>query len=209
MITKSDKLFFRDFLILIIILGFSSACRTTLNEKIRTDLSITVNEVGKIPLRVGLYLSPEFMNYSKTPSHYSESGRIQMGEALSKGAEDITNKAFKQVVTIYKTDPESFPKGLDAIIIPEVEKTYGGFVGELTRQYSYYQTVTVKLKWTIKDMNQKTLYTNTFTTEVEYRNDPVFGQRERLLKAYTKAIEDQFAKAFSGITSINWWGGIK
>jgi hypothetical protein len=184
-------------LVLAAVLSFSVGCQTP-HKKIQ--ITIPVKEKEKIPLRVGLYLDPKSMNYSKIvpPDYPNLKGIIHMGEALSKGAETVIGSAFKEVVNIYTKDRELIPKGLDALVIPEIEKIYD------TVKTRHPEAI-VSIKWSIQDINGRILYMNTFTGDVKFKFAAFVSPFERLCEAYTKAIEDQFAKAYIGITSTNWW----
>ena len=207
MIVKFNKLFFSQLMLLIITSIFLSGCQHQKIYKMQTNLSISIKEIEKIPFRVGLYIDPELMNFSMRSRYIS--GIIYMGEALSKGAENIVSKAFKEAVNIYTKDPELISKGLDVLVlvIPEIDKIYVfGEEGGL----GSYTTVIVKIKWSIKDKNGKILYMNTFTGEEKYRRpNTIFSMFPRLCEGSTKATEDHFTKAFIGITSTNWWGSFK
>jgi len=205
MIVKFNKLFFSQLMLLIITSIFLSGCQHQKIYKMQANLSISIKEIEKIPFRVGLYIDPELMNYSMRSRYIP--GIIHLGESLSKGAENIVSKAFKETVIIYTKDPELIPKGLDALVIPEIDKIYvfgeEGGIGS-------YTTVIVKIKWSIIDKNGKILYINTFTGEEKYRRPTtIFSMFPRLCEGSTKATEDHFTKAFIGITSTNWWGAIK
>ena len=202
-----------QFAVLIVILSVLIGCRTAY-KKIEPDLLIPIGQEGKIPLRACLYLNRRLMNFSKGPGPadvaYIE-GKIDMGEALSKGAENVAKKAFIEVVTIYTMGPASIPEGIDVVVIPEIDKIYGGYHGEMISALQAHPEVVVRIKWNIMDANNnlRILYMNTFTGEAKYRRQWAPTSFPRLCKAYEKAIKDQFAKAYIGITSTKWWESIK
>lgn len=169
-----------------------------IHKQVEISLPIPVKEVEKIPLRVALYLDSSLTYYSKGPGGGQYT--LKMGEAFSKGAEYIGNKAFREVITVETKDPEKIPKGFDALIILEVDRIYGGVPNERSR------LALVKIVWTIQDMNGKLLYRNSFGAEA-YMSIPFTSSKAS--GAYAKAIEEQFTKAFVGITSVKWWESIK
>jgi hypothetical protein len=195
--------------ILILLIG----CRTAY-KKIEPNLLISVESKDKIPLRAGLYLDRRLINFSKGPGSaeiaYIE-GKIDMGEALSRGAEVLAKKSFKEVVVVYTMESRSLPKELDVLVFPEIDKIYGGYHAEMISAFQAYPEVVVRIKWNIMDVNNnlRTLYMNTFTGEAKYRRQPAATSFSRLCEAYTKAIEDQFSKAYIGISSTNWWKSIE
>jgi hypothetical protein len=170
-------------------------------HRIQANFSTPNKDTKQIPLRVGLYLDPKLINFIKVPAP-KYSNKIDMGDALGKGAQYIVNKAFREVVSIYTTDPELIPKGLDALIIPEIDDIQES---DEMNVYKKYGTVTVKIKWTIKDVNNKTIYVNTLTGEATYKHWPTVQREE----GYTRAVEDQFTKAYIALTSTNWWQAVK
>jgi hypothetical protein len=201
------------FVVFFVILNFLIGCRTAY-KKIEPDLLIPIGQQGKIPLRAGLYLDQKLKNFSKGPGAteiaYIE-GKIDMGEALSKGAENVVKKSFKEAVTIYTLQIESIPKGIDVVVFPEIDKIYGGYTGEMISPLQAYPEVVVRIKWNIMDVNNdlRILYLNTFTGEAKYRKHYAPTSFPRLCEAYEKAIKDQFTKAYIGITSTKWWESIK
>ena len=175
--------------------------------KVQINSSLPFREVEKIPLRVGLYLDPNLINYSRTPPRWEDRNFvIQMGEALSNGAQNVTNKAFREVVNVYTIDAELLPKGLDALVIPEVDRIYGGYGTERP-----LGTVIVRIRWRIIDLSGKVIYMNTFGAESKWSifTTTALNYFDVLSRNYTKAIEEQFIKAYIGITSTNWWELIK
>ena len=192
-------------LLFITILFFG--CSTSPNfVKVQINSSLPFREVEKIPLRVGLYLDPNLINYSKTPRWEDRNFVIQMGDALSNGAQNVANRAFKEVVNIYTIDAELLPKGLDALVIPEVDRIYGGYGTERP-----LGTVIVRIRWRIIDLSGKVIYMNTFGAESKWSifTTTALNYFDVVSRNYTKAIEEQFINAYIGITSTNWWESIK
>jgi hypothetical protein len=122
---------------------------------------------------------------------------IHIGEALSKGAQHITNKIFGEVIIIPKKDSESIPKDIDAVVVPEVESIHNDIIG-------VHLTASVQLRWTILDKNGRTLYLNTFRGECIDKR--LFGTTYiRVRENYEKAVEDSLIKAYTGISTGEWW----
>lgn len=198
MLSKFNRLFLWFFLVINLI--FLIGCAAS-HRDININLSLAIKDTEKIPLRAGLYLDPKMMNYTKETLGPASALFLHMGKALSEGAENITKKAFKETVIIYTKDSEVIPKGLDVIVIAEIEKIFDEPARRLPNL--------VKIKWTIQDIYGKVYYMNAFTGEAETKYGTTFSLIDRICEAYRKAIEEQFAKAYMGITSANWWESIK
>ena len=205
MTIKFPELLFYRLLLLILMPALLVGCQSQKVYKIQTKLLIPNKEEGKIPLRAGLYLDPKFLNYVKDPG-INYFYKVDMGEALSKGTQYIVEKAFKEVIVVYTLDIELIPKGLDVLVMPEIDKIYE-FGEENIRKKS--GTATVRIKWTITDMNRKILYTNIFTGEAIYKKWPLAAHPEENPEGYARALDDQFTKAYLAITSSNWWESLK
>lgn len=202
---KLFKLISSRILLFIMILLCGCSTSATL-VKVQINSSLPLREAEKIPLKVGLYLDPKFINYSKTPGRVDRNFVLQMGEALSNGAQNVTNRAFREVVNVYTIDAELLPKELDALVIPEVDRIYGGYASERP-----LGTVLVRIRWKIIDLSGKVFYMNTFVAESKWNifTTTAVNYFKVISETYTKAIEEQFIKAYIGITSTNWWQSIK
>lgn len=157
------------------------------------NLSIKSDRTDKIPLRVGLCMDRKFKEYAPLMYNIEYHTNVygKFGEALTKGAESMTNKAFREVVIVDNID-QAASKGVNVVIIPEIDSIT-----------IVEAPASVKVKWTIRDVNGKVLYMNTFVGEVKEKDCC------RLFKNYcARAIEDHFNKAFDGITKNKWWEGI-
>jgi len=198
MVSKFNRLFLCFFLVinLIVLIGCGASHRN-----IKINLPLPIKETEKIPLRAGLYLDPKLMNYTKETLGPVSGLYLHMGKALSEGAENITKKAFKETIVIYTKDLELIPKGLDVIIIPEIERIYD----DPTRRLPHL----VKIKWTIQDINGKIYYMNAFSGEFKSKRGNTFTMIDKISEAYEIAIAEQFSKAYIGMTSANWWESIK
>ena len=190
----------------IVILSFLFSC--SINKKVEINQPIIVKGIEKIPLRAGIYLNQEFRNFVKT--NRIGDVVIYMGESLSKGAEEIVDKAFREVVILHTKDLGLMPKEVQVLILPEIEKIYGGVQGEIVAGWK--DIVLVRIKWTIMDRNGKILYMNTFASEAEYKRKQFTSGSTRvtwICEAYAKAIENNLQEAFVSITSTRWWHSIK
>jgi hypothetical protein len=176
---------------LLIILFCLTGCTKYLEFKPKLSYPELSN---KIPLRAGLYLPTTFTEF--TPPLYKVDFTVvygKVGKALTEGTISMTKKSFKEVVILEEQDQAAINK-VDVIITPKCE------------HISYYSfPAVVKLQWTITDMNDKILYMNSF----EGSSNKYKGLGESIsFTKFTFALEDQFNKAFDGITKTKWWEGI-
>lgn len=200
MVAKFYRLFLCFFLV--IDLTFLIGCQAS-HRNIKINLPLSIKDTEKIPLRGGLYLDPKMMNYMKETQGPTAKLILHMGAALSEGAGNIMKKAFKETVVIYTKDKELIPQGLDVLIIPEIERIHD------EPKAGIHIPMLVKIKWTIQDINGKIYYMNAFTGEAKTKYGNTFTLIDRICDAYQIAIEEQFSKAYIGITSANWWESIK
>jgi hypothetical protein len=182
--------------LLVLFITLIGGCTSYMEFPIK--LSSQYDGGDKIPLRAGLYMTKNFKEYmqiiGRIEYHTDVFGKF--GEALSKGAESMTTKAFREVVILDQVDQEASKK-VNVLITPEIDSIVSNYVGP---------TATVKIKWTIKDITGKVLYMNTFVGEGSGKGTS-FRYPTALENAYTRAIEDHFNKAFAGISKNKWWEG--
>ena len=200
MVSKCHGLSLWFFLVMNLI--FLIGCQAS-HRNITINLPLSPNDTQKIPLRGGLYLDPKMMNYTKETEAVAGKLILHMGEALSEGAENIMKRAFQGIVIIYTKDLELIPKGLDVLVIPEIERIHDDPTGGI------HIPMLVKIKWTVQDINGKIYYMNAFTGEAKTKYGTTLTLVDRKCEAYRIAIEEQFSKAYIGITSVNWWASIK
>jgi hypothetical protein len=182
--------------ICLLIIPFSLFLSCTNYVKLPIVLSLQPNDIDKIPLRAGLYMPKEFKDYTPLVGKIEFHTEIyyKIGEALSNGANEILNKAFRETV-ILDQEENAASKNVDVVVIPEIDSI-------TAKSFNF---ATARIKWTIRDLNKKVLYLNTFVGEGKGEG---FRGPTIMESAYTHAIEDQFNKAFFGITKNKWWEGI-
>lgn len=161
------------------------------------NLDIMLPSSDKIPLRVGLYMSPEFRNYI-----YSKQGaKFHIGEGLSIGAEKALKQVFNEVVIINnKSDISN--QNIKAVISPEILDV------DLSISYNdviyFFRT---SCRWTISGADSKVYYNDTITG-VGKHNSFASGTT-RAKKALTNAIENHYFKFIEQMLSSKWWENIK
>ncbi len=79
--------------------------------------------VKPLPLHIGTYLSPEFSNYiyhNSNEKRSSASWTINLGAAQKALFENAIPPLFQSVTMVTTASADSWPSGLDAVLIPEV-----------------------------------------------------------------------------------------
>jgi hypothetical protein len=162
------------------------------------DFPITVTQtdgITRIPLRAGLYMTKEFKELTpllyKVEFHTDVFGKV--GEALRNGATNLVNRSFKEAVILEQPE-QAASKNLDVLVVPAID--------------AINNDIGVKIKWTIKDMNGKIVYMNTFTGTAAGKEIKGIRFTTKVVNAWTLAIEDHFDKAYAGISGSKWWDGI-
>ena len=184
--------------IVLAILLILSGC--TYTSQITRDLNIPVQEVKKIPLRVGLYMSPNFLNYTYKESRLAEKFVFPLGETFRAGSEKIVKMAFQDVVILSALD-EAIIEKLKIVISPQIQA-----VDIMFPMWGWgYLKSTVIIKWTAIDPTEKIIWVNTFEGESKIKGKTVKNIRNSL----QVAIEDHFSKAYEGIISSTWWKSIE
>lgn len=163
---------------------------------VRTDLRIPGEKTGKIPLRVGLYMSPEFLSYSCTIiGANGDTYSFPLGEAFRSGADAATKMAFEETVILSSIN-DAMAQNTRIIISPEVEEVDMVIPGFAFRRLKSL----VIMKWAVADLTGRTIWVGTFEGE----GDNIVGYLFRTSaarKCMQRAVEQQFAKALQGIRS--------
>jgi hypothetical protein len=168
---------------------------------ISPNYSLNLPIADKIPLRAGIYVSQNTMAPISMWYYHDQPNRLSppvvVVNAMSNAFDTIMDRSFKQVSKLSKSDLTATQENIDVIVIPELTELKYTFVdiGVLAQRIK----VTLKMKWSIKDRNNKILYMNTFSTET------IGDKREPIEKIHEKAITDNFNQAYLAITSSRWW----
>ena len=170
--------------------------------KVPTDYAITGPPSGadRIPLRVGLYMSPQFGNYSGNFGR----GFISLGEAMSSGAERALRTAIEEVVIIKQLESRGSTEGVRAIVAPEIVEARMGNSDEKGFHKGHCQ---VWCKWTVSTPEGKLVYVNTVLGEAHHdRRAPA---PTVWTECMTLAVQDQYRKLVEIISSTQWWQSIR
>ena len=174
-------------LMLVVVLLFVAGC----GIPPWADFHIEPPAPTKIPLRVGLYLSPAFRSYYHT---YQGIPTYPMGGAMSNISERALKAVFQEVVVLDEKAFDLAKNDVRAVISPEMVAT--------ENTWSVFR---ITCKWTIASTDGKILYVNTFTGD---GNDNSFVGNTRIGKAMANATKDMFQKFLSHMTSVKWWEDI-
>jgi len=225
--TYKSKLIFL-ILISLIFIAFLSSCgyllgysplwpHSRINIVVPKDFEIQLPERHRIiPLRVGLYLSTKFKNYtlldfSGDVNINPRPGDIFIGEALSSGCERMLKNLFTEIIIIDPLEANFSNKNIDIIIIPEVVKIITVVKKNWTTAPSSFWVQTI-IKWNTFSCNGDYIYVNTIKAEgIQTFEYPYYyeARQEDLTKGYILAIQDQLRKAQEDLYSNKWWETVK
>jgi hypothetical protein len=162
------------------------------------NLSLEQISIDRIPLTAGLYIEKKYSEFALPLYKVDfQTFFVKLGEAFDTGAEEMTRKAFREVIILDGVDQTGIPKGVNVLIIPEIYS----FDNDVT---STAYTAEFTVKWTIKDTDGRVLYVNTFVGNGSIETG-IGGASAKIRNSWSHAIEDQFNKAFNGIINNKWW----
>ncbi|MGD1276905.1 MAG: hypothetical protein ABR964_06755 [Tepidisphaeraceae bacterium] len=185
---------------LLLVVAAAGGCKTMNEIKPHPALA---GPPGNIPLRAGLYLSPVLCRL-QVPM-WREGTLISLntqyavlGPALAADSETVVRRAFQHAVLVNSPDPTQMSPDLDVLVIPEPEQVGVGLEGAVLR-----------MRWTVKNRAGRTVYLNSFrSAKYSGYNDTFFAweHRSQAIAAMDSAMEEQFNKAFAGMTTSPWYG---
>ena len=165
-----------------------NAC--SLKYGISSDIKLPPVGTNHIPLRIGLYLSPNIFNYTYEEPYLT----YQMGRALSTGTENMLRLAFKDVIVLPSANVVEPQRGIDAYVVPEVVHITG-----VAPLFVWHEDkVIVRMKYSFTDSERKIIWEGTFQGEVIGK-----GSSTKAIKVdyFKSAIEKQLADALTAILS--------
>jgi hypothetical protein len=173
-----------------VLLGTSGCLRFEIR-----DYDLQALSAPKIPLRVGLYMSPTFRTYQSLSY-----GPEVLGEGMTKGAEQATRQAFEDVVIIDSLGTNIPRSAIKAVATPEIVEA------RIINEMGFRLTYEIVCKWTISSVDGRTVYMNTFRGQGV---DSSFTARTRISTAMTLAAKDQYDKFVAHVVSTKWWDAIR
>ena len=164
---------------------------------------------SKIPLHVGLYLTPQFKQFTfkggKGGIH--DPFTISIGDTMCSYAESSLKELFLDVSIINDLEQDPKINHVDVIIMPEIIDI-DSIVD--TWKPDYWKS-NVTCKWSIKNINGIYLYLNTIVGINYYR--PKFGftnnDNDSVKEGVILAIQNHYQRLIDDIIQINWWHNIK
>lgn len=183
----------------IIMLGaviFLSGC--TVTHTIKADLQVSTGEIDRIPIRVGLYMAPEFCHYTVRKEWLLDTHVIELGGALCNGTKDTLAAGFREVTILESLAFDPCQEKVNAIVVPEVVKV-SIFLPATTFQPT---NTIVRVKYTFLDQEGQIMWVDTFQGEAEVE---VRHFKKDLRRCVQLAVEDLYHKSLQGILSSTWW----
>lgn len=142
----------------------------------------------KIPLNVGLIISPEFLD-----AKWEDSTRVaKFGNALAANSEALAGQVFKSVELAKGFESKA---GLDGFLIPKVsliDSTYGFAWDDLV--------LTLIVEWSLKDPNGKLIWVDTVKGQATSKSGS-FGHEKQFTSRAKSAIDDLFLRSYEAMIS--------
>jgi hypothetical protein len=156
---------------------------------------------GKIPLKVGLYLSPAFRD-TQTPLFIGRTqfGGIYVGMALTDATERMVRGLFEEVVVLDRMgDPRnSNSHGCDVVVTAEVKSFYFRHVPKLYTAKWATQNVVV---WSVISPEGKEIYHNEIASD-EVR---ISWLDPKNPEAVERIFNEQLKRAGNDLYTNGWW----
>jgi hypothetical protein len=175
-------------------------------------LNIMRHSEPKIPSKAWLYIDKRFRNSNFLLKHSDiHKQNIEMGDGLSRGAEEALMEIFNEVAVINAERPlkevfnetviinmkaDTSKKNMGVIVLPEIIEAF--WVGSSISGPQFH----LVCKWTIFDAKGKVLYVNTIDA---MGKDNSSSPSTRVRKAMTQSAEDLYNKLILQMYSSKWW----
>ena len=176
---------------------FLTGCTSEIKPLSGLELSLAHKQ--KIPLKVGLYMSPDYCNYSfVTDQIYVTYYTIPLGSTLCHETKIIVEAIFEEVSVFPSL--EANDKSINVIMIPEIVILKIQMMG-----YTHKSEALLIGKWTVVDMNGRLIWVDTFQSHVI----TTYGDHlPSTLKRAKFVLEDYFQNVFKGIQSWKLWESV-
>ncbi len=152
----------------------------------------------KIPLDVGLYLTPEFTNYKVSESRKGDTWNYtNLGEASATEFRLGLSQIYRRVELVDEKPPFSKPKTitLHAVVEPAIEK----FDFEIPFWKFDLYPAKIYYKITVYDMDGKSIFTKLVKGIGDIKGSAGFDFTENPSKSASKAVEDGVNKSLEEI----------
>lgn len=176
-----------------------TACGGSRKIIVSEDLNIPSQTDSRIPLKVGLVLTPQFVNliYKPVPNACP----VFIGNALKVGSERVCLNLFDEVVPIVSIASAGSSQ-VDVIVIPACEEI----------EYRLVDRATVRIRsrflWRITTPDSREIYSTTVIGEAlrKVSTTVMASTMEREQgEVYFLSLQDQFRKAQNDLHSGGWW----
>lgn len=160
------------------------------------DFKIEQPAKSKIPLRVGLYLSPKVCNYV----HVAGNFRISLGEGVCSNARGVLRNVFNEVILLDEKESDLAKHGIKAVVSPEIIETE-----IIEGAFGPHGDFLLTCKWTITSADGKILYMDTVKG---IGSDSSFLGSTRFSRNASITVKDHYQKLISHMLSSRWWEDI-
>lgn len=177
-------------LLLILTSLFFLGCGNPIRVK---EINILQNFYNKIPLKVGLYLSPSFCAYQYRGKSFEFKwvGHYLLGESICQTAPDFFKNSFKEVFIM---NEKSIPSNVKLIISPEIIEAET--IGPTMATH-------IIIKWTFANPKGKIYYLN--TVKGIGKHDEGFWLPPAAREAFNSTLKDHYHRLYSHMHSTKWW----
>lgn len=167
-------------------------------------LNIMRHSETKIPLKAQLYMEKRFRNFTLSGKKFKN---VELGEGLSRGAEEALMEIFNEVAAIKAERPlkevfnefakinreaDIYKKNQEIIVLPEILDVF--WVSSDVEDSQFH----IICKWTIFDIKGRILYVNTIDS---------VGMKGKT--QYAQAAEDLYKKLITQMYASKWWEHIR
>jgi len=186
------------FLLLVLIIFITiTGCAAVINLTEDDDITKSQRQLSKIPIRVGIYLSKAFRNYSYE-LNLGLHMHVNIGPSMSNEIEKNINGAFEKVLIVSELSSKSQIENVDVIISSEVIDTT---IRPAGTGYAGIEGV-IKCKWTIIKPNGEIVYT---TTIIGKGTDDSLVGMIRVRKCFYRAMRNQVEQFMLESMKSRWW----
>ncbi len=194
---------------------FFSSCNFNFN--VGQKFQLAPPRIDKIPLRIGLTLSPEICNFKLDKTRQDEARHYFFGESICYGIKEMMGSLFTDVVVSNSLEIKPAGGSLKYIIVPSIAECDFLFPGNVFVDFR----AVVAVKYTVYSEDGTVVWFDTYRgsgqqpmSKSHFWNMLVFpvgiyamitNEKNASESCMRQAIEDQFRQATEGLKQSPWW----